>query len=72
MAPVVAGIVAGLGGAAALGRILNAQVHDAIRVWNPLVYSCVAALVAATALAAVWLPARRATRIDPTVTLRHE
>lgn len=43
-----------------------------IRIWDPLTYVCVVFLVMLIVLAACWIPARRATRIDPMEALRYE
>ena len=43
-----------------------------VHIWDPLTYLGVALLVAFIALAACWLPARRAAKIDPMVALRYE
>jgi putative ABC transport system permease protein len=39
---------------------------------DPLVYGAVTAMLAAVAMAAAWLPARRASRLPPVVALREE
>ncbi|HEX9760149.1 MAG TPA: ABC transporter permease [Candidatus Acidoferrales bacterium] len=63
----------GIGVVAALGltRFLGGLLYD-VRPSDPLTYAAVAALLAAVALAACWIPARRATRVDPIVALRYE
>jgi ABC-type antimicrobial peptide transport system permease subunit len=65
------GVAIGLGGALATSRILEGVMFG-IQARNPVVYVVVTAgLVAVTAVAA-YLPARRATRIDPAEALRPE
>ncbi|MBI5386417.1 MAG: ABC transporter permease [Verrucomicrobia bacterium] len=43
-----------------------------VHTWDPLTYALAGAVVMAVGLAACWLPARRAARIDPMVALRYE
>jgi putative ABC transport system permease protein len=69
MAPVGTGIAAGLLGAAAVTRTLSALLFQT-SAFDPLTYAAVALLLATVAVAACYLPARRAARIDPLVALR--
>jgi putative ABC transport system permease protein len=60
-----------LGLAAALTRLLTTMLFEA-QPSDPLVYFVVAFLLGAVALAASYLPARRAAKIDPLTALRQE
>jgi predicted permease len=66
---VLAGLLFGLAGAFLLARIVAGLLFS-IRTTDPLTYGSIAALVLLVSLAATWLPARRATRIDPLEALR--
>jgi putative ABC transport system permease protein len=68
---VVPGMVAGLLLSMALARFLSGQLFG-VSPFDPLVYLGVAGVLGATALAASFLPARRATRVDPIEALRAE
>ncbi|MFW6078570.1 MAG: ABC transporter permease [Gemmatimonadota bacterium] len=65
------GLAIGLAGAVALGRLLSSLLFD-VGPTDPATFAVVAGLVTITALAATWVPARRATRVDPIVALREE
>ena len=68
---VLAGIFVGTGAMLALSRLL-ATVVVMVSVTDPLTFIGVAVLLSTTALAACYIPARRAMRVDPAVALRHE
>jgi ABC-type antimicrobial peptide transport system permease subunit len=65
------GLVLGLAGAIAGGRLLSGLLYG-IKPTDPATLIMVPLLLAAVALAASYLPARRAARVDPTRTLRDE
>ncbi len=65
------GIVIGLGAALAGTRLL-ASLLVGVRSNDPATFIVVVATLAAVALLACWLPARRATRVSPLVALRYE
>jgi len=71
MTLVAAGLAVGLLGAWLSSRLLAGFLYG-IGATDPLTFTAVPALLAAVALAAAWLPARRATRVDPVVALRVE
>jgi putative ABC transport system permease protein len=67
----LAGIALGSAAALALGRLLASQLHE-VRPHDPLTFVTVPLLLLGIALAASYLPARRATRVDPIAALRAE
>jgi putative ABC transport system permease protein len=71
LALAAAGLVLGLAGAFAATRLLTSFLFE-VKSGDPLTYLGVAALLAAVAMAASYLPARRATKIDPLDALRQE
>jgi ABC-type antimicrobial peptide transport system permease subunit len=66
-----AGVAIGLAAAAMLTRLLETLLF-AVRPLDPVTFGGTAAVLSATALLACALPAWRATRVDPAVTLRQE
>ena len=71
MMPVLLGVAAGVVGALLLTRLMTGLLYG-VSATDPLTYAAVAAFLAAVALVASWLPARRATRVQPTIALRQE
>jgi predicted permease len=65
------GVVAGLLAAGLLGRLMASMLFG-VSFYDALTFSTVAAILLAVALAACWIPARRASRVDPMVALRYE
>jgi len=68
---VVSGIVIGLLGGLALTRLMRSMLFE-VKPGDPGTYAAVAFLLALVALFACYLPARRATRVEPMAALRHE
>ena len=66
-----AGVALGLAGAIAATRLLTSFLFE-VKPGDPLTYAGVAILLGVVAMAATYLPARRATKVDPLVALRQE
>ncbi len=79
---VLAGIALGLGAAAGLGRILESVLYSVpherigliygVSTHDPLILASVSAFLFVVAMLATYIPARRATKVDPMVALRYE
>ncbi len=65
------GLAIGLVAAFGLGRMIESLLFG-VKASDPLVFAVSAALLAAVAMLAGWLPARKAASVDPMVALRHE
>jgi putative ABC transport system permease protein len=65
------GLVIGAGAALAATRVMAGLLFG-IGASDPPTYAALALVLAAVALLACWLPARRAARVDPMVALRSE
>jgi len=66
-----AGIVLGIIASLAVARVIATQLWG-VSAYDPFTLTSVAALLLITGLVACWIPARRASRVDPLVALRYE
>jgi putative ABC transport system permease protein len=68
---VVLGLAIGLLVSLALSRVIASQLWG-VSPYDPVTLASVAAVLLLTGLVACWVPARRATRVDPLIALRYE
>jgi putative ABC transport system permease protein len=71
LVPLAIGIAIGIAGALAAGRAIASQLYE-VTPYDPLVLAATALILAAAAAIACWLPARKATRVNPVEALRTE
>jgi ABC-type antimicrobial peptide transport system permease subunit len=65
------GTAIGIAGAIASGKIIEQMLYNT-HAWNPVVFAASATILWTIALAAAYMPLRRAVKIDPLVALRYE
>jgi ABC-type antimicrobial peptide transport system permease subunit len=65
------GLAVGVPAAVGAGRLVQSQLYE-ISGSDPIALGCAALIIASATLLAAWLPARRATKVDPMVALRCE
>jgi putative ABC transport system permease protein len=68
---IVLGIAIGIGGAVGLTRLMASQLFQ-VSSTDPLTFAVVALTLVLVALAACYVPARRAAKVEPMVALRYE
>src|SRR5580700_10907845 len=71
LVPVAAGLIAGIAGALGLTRLLKSLLYE-VSATDPLIFGAVSIGLIAVSLAAMFIPALRATRVSPLDALRHE
>jgi putative ABC transport system permease protein len=71
MGVALGGAVLGIAAAFGLSRVLSSELYG-VQPGDPMVFALAPVLLCAVALAAVWFPALRASRIDPMDAIRHE
>jgi putative ABC transport system permease protein len=65
------GVVIGVCAALALTRFMSSLIYG-VKTWDPVVFVSIAVLLSAVSWLATYIPARRASRVDPMVSLRYE